>query len=315
MFKKETLSKLTVVIPSKNGLHHLKECLPTVVTAATRSSVPVQIVVVDDNSTDGTMQQAPELFPGVVFLPNPGKGACSARNNGVKKSPSDWICFLDNDVFVEPDFFNIALPYLQPDIFCVTCTGYAAYPKQAGSLEALDGAKLIYWKRGFPRFTSNYFPAINNFPKETYPSWGVQGAYFFCQTRYFNELQGFDTMLEPYLLEETDLAYRGLKRGWKIILAPNTKCRHKCGGTIASKTNRTTQFLSRRNRIIFVWKNIQDKRLLLSSLAWSVLRCEFKALWYFWKIRESIFAKRAYEDEHAVCTDREILDASREYYQ
>lgn len=307
--------EISVVIPSKNGLHHLKECLPTVVTAAARSTVPVHIVVVDDNSTDGTLQQAPALFPGVIFIPNAASGACSARNNGVKTHPADWICFLDNDVFVEPDFFNTALPYLQSDVFCVTCAGYAAYPKQAGAWEALDGAKRIFWKRGFPRFTVNYFPAPDKTPKKPYLSWGVQGAYFFCQTHYFNELQGFDELLEPYLLEETDLAYRGLKRGWKIVLAQNTKCRHKCGGTIASKTNRTTQFLSRRNRVIFVWKNIHDKQLLLSSLVCSVLRGEFRALWFAWKIRKSILAKRTHECSQAVRTDREILNACKEYYQ
>lgn len=46
---------------------------------------------------------------------------------------------------------------------------------------------------------------------------------------------GFDEIFEPYMLEETDMVDRGLKRGWKIVYAPDTKPLHKCGGTIDSK--------------------------------------------------------------------------------
>ncbi len=304
---------LATIIPSKNGLHHLKECLPTVITAAAQSKYPVQLVVVDDNSTDGTIKQATELFPTVTFVANSSQGVCSARNYGVSLVQPDWLCFLDNDVFVNPDFFNTALSYLKQDIFCITCAGYAAYPKTPDKPEQLDGVKLISWKRGFPRFTSNYFPVVSPSSPHLFPSWGVQGACFFCQYKYFKELQGFDELFEPYLLEETDLAYRGLKRGWKIVYSPNIRYRHKCGGTIASKTSSTTQQLSKRNRIIFVWKNIHDKQLLFSSLLWSLLRGEFRMLWYAWKIRKSILHKRTSECAQAVRTDRDILNTCKEY--
>lgn len=96
--------KIGVVIASKNGFHHLQDCLPTVVAAAKKSTVPVHVTVVDDQSSDDTLKKAPALFPQVTFLGNPQTGACSARNFGVKHTPCDWICFLDNDVFVEEDF-------------------------------------------------------------------------------------------------------------------------------------------------------------------------------------------------------------------
>lgn len=292
--------KISVVIPSKNGLHHLKDCLPSVITAARKAcGCAIQIIVVDDNSTDGTFQQVPILFPGVTFLQNPKKGVCSARNFGVKYASCDWICFLDNDVFVDEDFFNISKKHLRPDVFCVTCAGYAAHPKVPNTREQLDGIKLIDWKRGFPRFTKNIYN--DQLPKlQEYPSWGVQGAYWFCNRVRFNELNGFDELFEPYMLEETDLAYRGLKRGWTIVYAPETQPRHKRGGTIASKTNKYTHFLSRRNQILFVWKNIHSPSLLFQHWFWLIIRFQWFTVyqaWKQWKKRRSVKT-----------TDCEIID-------
>lgn len=292
--------KISVVIPSKNGLHHLKDCLPSIITAANKAyGCAINIMVVDDNSTDGTFQHAPILFPEVTFLQNSKKGVCSARNFGVKYSPCDWICFLDNDVFVDEDFFNTSQKYLQPGVFCVTCAGYAAYPKNSNITEQLDGIKLIEWKRGFPRFTKNIYN--DQLPKlSEYPSWGVQGAYFFCNRARFDELNGFDELFDPYMLEETDLVYRGLKRGWKIVYARETQLRHKCGSTIASKTNTYTKFLSKRNRILFVWKNIHSFHLLFQHWFWIICRFQWVTVYHAWK---------QWKKRRAVkTTDCEIID-------
>ncbi|WP_428052771.1 glycosyltransferase [Candidatus Avelusimicrobium stercoris] len=304
--------KIAVVIPSKNGLHHMKECLPTVLAAAKKSTVPVSITVVVGDSTDGSMQEAPALFPQVKFLENPKHGASSARNFGVAATQGEWLCFLDNDVFVDEDFFNTAQKYLRPDVFCVACAGYCAYPKKAGAWEQLDGVKLLGWKKGFPRFTHNIYN--DDLPEmQEYPSWGVQGAYFFCQRSYFDLLGGFDENLDPYMLEETDLVYRGLKRGWKVIYAPDTKPRHKCGGTINSKKSKFTQFLSKRNRTWFVWKNIHDSSLCLAH--W--LRFVFSFSPRLWKecLKDySVFHKAALREKSArKKTDLELLEESKAF--
>lgn len=304
--------RISVVIPSKNGLHHLKECLPTVIKAVQKYGTRVRIVVVDDNSSDGTLQQAPLLFPEVTFLQNPHRGACSARNFGVNKFPCDWICFLDNDVFVDEDFFSTAEKYLCPDVFCVTCAGYAAYPKEPGAWEQLDGVKLLEYKSGFLRFTKNIYN--RDLPvQEEYPSWGVQGAYFFCNRKNFDELGGFDEILDPYLLEETDLAYRGLKRGWKIIYAPDTRLKHKCGGTINSKKSKFTQFLSKRNRILFMWKNVQAGSLRFASWMRLWTSCSPR-LWKECLRRRWALRTQEREDARlAVVSDRALLEQSSSF--
>lgn len=306
--------EISVVIPSKNGLKHLKECLPSVIKATIAAPFPVRIIVVDDNSVDKTVEILSPVFPEITFLHNTKRGASSARNWGVKNSHCDWICFLDNDVFLEESFFHTVQKYLHPDVFCVTCAGYAAYPKVFGALEQNDGVKLLKWQKGFPRFTENIYNKDLPLQQE-YLSWGVQGAYFLCNRTKFDQLGGFDEILEPYMLEETDLAYRGLKRGWKIIYAPDTEPRHKCGGTINSKKNKYTQFLSKRNRVIFVWKNITSKSLFVNNILWLLLRPNLKVLSAVLKVLPDIKQKRAIEKREQVITDEYLLEQSKQFVQ
>ncbi len=296
--------QISVIIPSKNGLNHLQDCLPSVIKAAAKAPLKTEIIVVDDNSTDNTLDKLPKQFSEVKFIKNPKQGVCSARNFGVENSSGTWLLFIDNDVFLEEDFFIKAEKYLKDDIFCVACCGYWA----ADPTKQLDGIKLLSWKRGFMRFTGNILNPDLNINKQDYPSFGVQGAYFFCKREKFLNLNGFDEdLFDPYLLEETDFMYRGLKRGWKIIYAPDTKPLHKCGGTIQSKVSKRTQFLSRRNRMIFVWKNITSKRLLFSHFIWLILRPEFKVLKEVWKMRKTIKEKRLTEAQYIKVNDLELL--------
>ena len=189
--------KISIIIPSKNGLHHLKECLPSVINAAAKAPFETEIVVVDDKSNDNTFEALPQIYSQIKFLKNPKQGICSARNFAVKNSSGNWLLFVDNDVFLEEDFFLKTVKYLQDDIFCISCCGYlAAEPNQQ-----LDGIKLISWKRGFPRFTGNIYNT-NLKEGKLYPCFGVQGAYFFCKREKFLQLNGYDEdLFEPYLLD------------------------------------------------------------------------------------------------------------------
>ena len=100
------LPEISVIIPSKNGLPHLKECLPSLLAAAESYPSRIEIIVVDDHSDDETLSFLSHHFPKIKTVVNSGQGISSGRNCGVALSSSPWLCFLDNDVFVEKDFFT-----------------------------------------------------------------------------------------------------------------------------------------------------------------------------------------------------------------
>lgn len=287
---------VSVVIPTLNGLGHLKDFLKKnleIVKAARESDESykwIEVVVVDDNSNDTTipyLESVKREFDFLHFAKNPKQGISSARNFGVSISSlgrldeeacHQYILFIDNDVLLESDFFAKASKYLRAGLFSITCNGINYYTR-----DAQDGVKLIEYSRGFLRFSRNVFERdLEGIKEEAIPSFGAQGAYFFTKYEDFIELGGFDEAFDPYVLEESDLVYRGLKRGKECIFASDVIAYHKVGGTIRSRTSRKTKLMSKRNRIYFVWKNVHNKSLLfqhLFFLAFSALSpLGFKAL-------------------------------------
>jgi glycosyltransferase involved in cell wall biosynthesis len=93
--------KISVVIPAYNAEQYIRTAIESCLS---QTYAPIEIIVVDDGSTDGTAAEA-ESFPSpvrVVRLPQ-NMGLSTARNRGVQASTGDWIAFLDADDWFFPD--------------------------------------------------------------------------------------------------------------------------------------------------------------------------------------------------------------------
>lgn len=88
--------KISVVIPAKNREKTLPACLDSILK---QTCPPSEIIVVDDASSDDTMEVVEQYRDrGVVYARLPtGKGAQAARNYGVKIASHEWIAFQDSD--------------------------------------------------------------------------------------------------------------------------------------------------------------------------------------------------------------------------
>ena len=85
---------ISVVIPSYNRKDFLKRSIDS---AINQTKKPLEIIVVDDGSTDGTEAMIKSDYNFVKFIKQKNKGASAARNTGIKVSIGEWICFLDSD--------------------------------------------------------------------------------------------------------------------------------------------------------------------------------------------------------------------------
>jgi glycosyltransferase involved in cell wall biosynthesis len=124
--------KISVVIPAYNAEQYIRTAIESCLN---QTYAPIEIIVVDDGSTDGTAAVA-ESFPSpvrAVRLPE-NMGLSTARNRGVQASTGDWIAFLDADDWFLPD-------KLERQRRCAQENGKAALIYSGFRIIAVDGSE------------------------------------------------------------------------------------------------------------------------------------------------------------------------------
>src|SRR5436190_9496549 len=87
-------SLISCIVPVFNGDRYLAETLDSILAQTHR---PIEIIVVDDGSTDGTSAIAAEYGEKIRYIRQENSGVASARNLGLQSARGDFIAFLDAD--------------------------------------------------------------------------------------------------------------------------------------------------------------------------------------------------------------------------
>ena len=123
--------KLSVVIATRNRRDVLLRTLQRLETDALPHARGVELIVVDDGSTDGSPQTLQRQHPGVQLVARPrSDGPCAARNDGIAAARGQYVLFLDDDSYPLEDAASRMLDYLD------------AHPRAAalvGSVQRPDG--------------------------------------------------------------------------------------------------------------------------------------------------------------------------------
>ncbi len=109
---------VTVIIPAYNAETTVQRCLESVL----RQNVPVEILLADDGSTDGTLRLSESYGRKVRILALPHHGVSAARNAGLAAASGEWILFLDADDTLLPDGLATLQPYMTEDTDAVCGT-------------------------------------------------------------------------------------------------------------------------------------------------------------------------------------------------
>jgi len=256
----------SIVIPNWNGRELLEQYLPSVL-AAVAGNPGHEVIVVDNASSDGSVAFLREKFPSVrVITLDKNFGFAGACNQGVLAASRDIVVLLNNDMRVEPDFLPPLLePFSDPLVFAVSSQIFFSDPAKR---REETGLTQTWWKAGRLHVSHRADQLITTPYPCAYPG-GGSSAF---DRRKFLELGGFDHLFEPFYYEDTDLGHLAWKRGWKVFYQPQSIVHHQHRGTIAR--NYPGSFIENvfeKNRILFVWKNIHDWKLLLSHFAVSAL--------------------------------------------
>jgi O-antigen biosynthesis protein len=247
----------SVVIPNWNGRDLLEKYLPSVVEALA-GNPQNEIVVVDNGSADGSADFLRARFPQVKLVALDGNlGFGGGSNVGFREARNDIVVLLNSDMRVAPDFLAPLLEaFRDPDVFAVSCQIFFSDPNK---VREETGLTQGWWEDGSLRVRHRIDPAI----ADLFPCfYGGGGSCAFDRHRFL-ELGGFDHLLRPFYLEDTDLGYLAWKRGWKVLYQPRSVVFHEHRGTIGKRfREEQIQAVLKKNFLLFAWKDIHEWRRL-----------------------------------------------------
>jgi GT2 family glycosyltransferase/glycosyltransferase involved in cell wall biosynthesis len=256
----EPLSGLcSIIVLNWNGKKLLAESIPKVMRAVEFDGKPHQVMVVDNGSTDGSIDWLRSTYPEVEIIPlerNLGFG--EGNNQGVQVARHDAVVLLNNDMLVSEDFLSPLLEGLSdPSVFAVASQVF--FPEDKRREETGNTRGHLEW--GYLHLSHEEVQPFHSIRKVLPILWAGGGASAFRRDRFL-ELGGFCDLFSPCYLEDTDLSYRAWRRGWKVLFAAGSKVlhKHRASSSVRFDPSQLESLIETR-KLWYLWKNYQLRSL------------------------------------------------------
>ncbi len=253
----ETISSfpaVAVVIVNWNGLMFLPACL----LALSRQTHPnVEIVVVDNASTDGSVAYLEQHHPHIQIIRNARNvGFAAACNQGIQATSAGLIALLNNDAVAHPQWLAAMVAMMvDPAVGMCACRMLSMHDADVIDSTGIAVDRLGYaWGIG-----GGLQDRPENYPAP-YQLLGPSGGAGLYRRRMLDDIGLFDEDFFAYL-EDVDLAWRAQWAGWQCRFAADAIVFHVHSATTAQIPHLKSRLLAR-NRIWMIAKNYPARFLL-----------------------------------------------------
>ncbi|HOG23891.1 MAG TPA: glycosyltransferase [Candidatus Omnitrophota bacterium] len=261
------ISEARIVILNYNGEDLLTECLPSIVEAAHCSRRRTVVTVLDNRSTDGSVELLRKRFPTVEVMVAAQNRILFSYNDALARMTEPVVILLNNDIRVDKNFVDPLIDPFERDerVFAVgaRCRDFDG--------KGFQGEKSIAGMRWGLFWTDSRYRGYEKDIER--PSWTAQVALGAFDREKFLQLGGYDDLYFPGLWEDTDISFRAYRRGWHCLYEPQSIIYHK--GQVSFHReygSRERAVIAYRNTFLFMWKNLRESSLALSQWFWVPLR-------------------------------------------
>jgi GT2 family glycosyltransferase len=250
------LGRLSVLIVSWNGRGHLAECLPALLAQRDEAGCEVEVLVLDNGSSDATAAWLAARHPEVVVVESRENLGFAAGNNRLAEAATgDVLILLNNDTRPEPGFL----------------AAYAEAWRRAPADVAAVAGRLVDWEarrldfgRGVATFDGHAFALDQGrtldaarCPDEGEELLFACGGNLSVRRRSFREAGGFDDSYFAYF-EDVDLGWRLWSGGERVVAAPRACARHRLAASSARLGEFRRGALFERNALLTIAKNAEE---------------------------------------------------------
>lgn len=207
---------VSTVVINYNGKEYLDKCLGELVRQGELS----EIIVVDDASTDGSVELVRNKYKNCELIVNTANsGPVYSRQKGFERSKGEYVVFIDCDILIKKDTILNLYDYLEKnnDVWL------------AGSKLYEANGNDVPWNYGhFPNVFKNFFLTFKKdkyFGVKTKKVDWVSEACFMVKGAVFDKIGGFDTNLFMYH-EAPDISIRARKIGFFTAIVFEAKATH-----------------------------------------------------------------------------------------
>lgn len=266
--------KVTIAVITYNGEHLLEECLSAI---KCQDYPEYEIMMIDNNSTDRSVDLVREKFPEVKILQmNENRGPNPARNAAILKSNTSYTLLVDDDAVLTPQCLRILMKtrkeYLDVGIWYPRIVLYDDHARIYH-----DGTRIYYIGAVILR---NSGASIQQTSKETIPVSAVSGITMLVERDKALRIGLFD---EDYFFgwEDADFSLRMTISGFKCLHVPQAVVYHKL-----KKRGLSKAFYQIRNRWYFILKNYSSRTLFF---LWPILLVYELGLLLFLAVQGALF--------------------------
>lgn len=244
---------ITVLLVNYNGLVHLEECLSSLRDQSFRDA---EVVLVDNASTDGSVDYVRQRFPEVRLVESGANlGFAGGNNFGLMHCRGRYVFFLNNDTKLEPGALDAIARGIRerPDVRVFACLML-----RYDDPRVVDNAGEIIYRNGLIYSHAGYPAHLFDMRREVIGACG--GAAVYARS-LLDEIGAFD---EDFFLifEDVDLSLRARHHGETILFLPDARVLHKGSASIGGRFSNTAVYYSTRNYLPLFLKNFPTLTLV-----------------------------------------------------
>lgn len=277
---------VAVIILNWNGEKLLKRFLPDVIKTTDKNVA--DIIVADNGSTDNSVNVLKMEFPEVKLLEfDENYGFAEGYNRAISQTGYKYTVLLNSDVATTDGWINYLYDYMEAHPETGACQPKIRSVEEPDKFEYAGASGGFLDCNGYPYCRGRMFATLevdNGQYDDVISIFWATGAALMVRSELYIKAGGLDKDFFAHM-EEIDLCWRILLKGYDIKAIPSSVVYHLGGGSLPASNPRKT-YLNFRNNLLLLHKNLPDatrgkklfRRRLLDTVAWAkfMLTFDFK---------------------------------------